>query len=252
MTSALQVLWHVEGWLLFCTPLFTILFAINRGSLLRRINYHVITATIVTASLLVFGFLTDSLDDIVNFELVEGDQELLVRMGVSSIFLLSGAVALTYQIGEDTLDALYHAFMVASAQIAWFLAAKSTDHVPFWSYQAISTSILLFAHLITESKNSQCMNPSYGNSLLLTYTLYTFFFFLFTSLGPWFLEEISLVAQQSVLVVVDVLFICYFLFGVLHYGGEALVSNNTGLRPGCTEGKSSSELKQLVVTLHTH
>jgi len=250
--SALRVLWHVEGWLLFFAPLITLVFAINRGNLLRRINYHTITASFVTASLFVFGFLTDSLDDVVNFQLVEGDQDLIARMGVSLIFLVAGVVTITYQLGEDTLDALYHVFMVLSAQITWFLAAKSEDHVPFWSYQAISTTILLLAHLIMESRNRECANPSYGNTLLLTYILYAFVFFLFTSLGPWFLEEISMVAQQSVLVVADILFICYFLFGVLHYGGEALIVNNSGLKPGCTNNKAKGSIEQLAITLHSH
>jgi len=127
--SALRVLWHVEGWLLFFAPLITLVFAINRGNLLRRINYHTITASFVTASLFVFGFLTDSLDDVVNFQLVEGDQDLIARMGVSLIFLVAGVVTITYQLGEDTLDALYHVFMVLSAQITWFLAAKSANYL---------------------------------------------------------------------------------------------------------------------------
>jgi len=251
MTDALHVLWQVEGWLLFFAPFLTLVFAITRGNLLRRINYHIITSAFFTASLLVFGFIQGALDDIIQFELVEGDQELLVRLGVSLVFLLAGVVTLTFQIGEDVLDALYHAFMVLSAQAAWMLAVKSDEYTHFWIYQAISTSFLLFLHLITESRNLECANPSYGNSLLLVYTLYTLCFFLFTALGPWFLQEISMVAQQSVLVVADIIFICYFLLGVLHYGGEALVSKNTGLRPGCTEGVTKSSIEQITVSLHT-
>lgn len=243
--EALRVLWHIEGWLLFFAPFLMLAFAINRGTLHRRINYNAITASFFTASLLVFAYLTNSLDDIVNFSLVDGDQTLLVRTGVFSIFSLTGAIVITYQLGEDTLDAIYHGFMIVSAQVTWFLAAKSVDHVFFWSYQAISSAMLLFLHIIMESRNGECLNSSYGNSLLLVFFLYVFVFFLFTALGPWFLGEISLVAQESVLVVVDIFYFFYFSCGISHYGGEALNANKLGLRPGCTNNKTPKQIEKL-------
>ena len=238
--------------MIFSAPFIAALFAVNRGTLLRRINYHVLTASFNTVSLLVFSLLTNSIDDVINFTLVDGDQQLLVSNLVFLVFGIASVVSITYQLGEDTVDARYHVFMVLIAQASWVLAAKSTDHVFFWSYQALMTTFLLFVHLLLESRNSECKNPAYGNALLCNFFVYFFVFYLFTALGPWFWDIISMAAQRAVLMVADLAFIAFVLFNIMHYGGEAFIANNFKMQPGIAQRKNSTELTHLEYILHTY
>jgi len=241
------------GWVIFVIISFACwVLGTHRGSPLRRINFHTITLTLCFVSVwygagVVQTFCT--IDSVNSPGMMDFS---LTRILIFTTLSTACAIVITYRLNETTSDVIVHVLTSIASQVFLTVSIIIDRNRIYWSSYAVWFSFLLVLHMWTESRTDHCYNPRFASALLWSFIIYIVLHYVLIFSGPWFADIISLLAQEIILLLSDILLGARVLYMIEHYGWSEKLSTRTIVKPGEISNPNSDKQSILIVQdLHT-
>jgi hypothetical protein len=240
------------GWVIFVIITFACwVLGTHRGSPLRKINFHTVTVALwfVTAWYGAGGISSFCTIDSVNSPGLMDFS--LTRILVFTTLSTACAIVITYHLDESTADVIVHVLASIASQVFLIVSIIIDRNRIYWSTYAVWFSFLLLLHMWVESRADHCSKPRFSSALLWTFAIYIIIHYTVIFSGPWFADIISLLAQEIILLISDILLGASVLYVIEHYGWAEKLSTKSFTKPGEISNSNKSQSTMIIEELHT-
>ncbi len=200
------------------------LFGIQRGGLLRKSNYHIVAATNYA---LIVWYSAGSYELLMM--VAPMGEFLLTRPFASFTIILALSLIILQGAHQDISNIIFHVFWLLLTFVTWWWALIVDDAHIYWAYTSAALSITFLSHVWFERslRPRDIVTPLYVMSDMVCLYVYFTTFYLFTYLGPWLGDVISLNTQEIILSIMDIIAMISITICVFHYGWKPAMNPNT-------------------------
>lgn len=241
------------GWVFFCIiSTLCWIFGSHRGSPVRKINFHTVTLTLWFVTTWYGAGSVGALcgmDSAANPGIMDFSP---VRL-LSFVFLLSScSVLITFKLNESTIDVIIHLIVSIATQIFFWIAITIDQNRIYWATTSLWFAFLLIWHIYSESKAEHCDNPRFALAFLWSLIIYILCYYVAIFCGPWFADIISLLAQEIILLFIDIVFGARMLYTMEHYGWSEKLSSTKLVSPGDLSSMQEKDKILIIEEAHTN
>lgn len=212
---------YVIGWALFTLiSFFAYIFGKRRTGAPGGAIYHTVSFSIYLVTLL-YSAGSYGVGCLSDWERDDGQTDIsLVRYLIVLVQITSFAVICAYDHNKDIFLTVVHVAMCFLCVFLWIFSALSYEenHRFFWGWSSIALSVTLALHVFLEpSQFTHSRYPAYKRLITFSVIVYTALNYVIVLWGPLYTEFVSSLAQEIILLVLDVLSSSLVFITVSHY-----------------------------------